>query len=678
MINYKIKRFYTILLITFLIAWFIFLILAVLMIVQDKVSRLPYLLGIFGIAEFVLLFLAGVYCMLFKKKAIDYADDGHEEIFDKLKQKAIEAPEKINIRMIRLYYYGNLYVAVMIITILLTILGLISIGIQTGSSMGGFGTFVMALLSILYILFRSIYIKPEYPEGITADAESNPEIFRVLDSAIRDTNAEQIDKIYITEDANAAVCFIPSGFGFGGKSLMQMGILLLSILEEEELKSVIIHELSHIYNKDTRISSKISYNIIRWMRIIERSENIVAHVLLIPFAESYIDTMQLHLAAISKTRETIADKEAATFTSKQTYAIASMKLELLDLYRDDAYAMGEIRMRTEPPHNFYSLLLTSFYDEFANNYNPWINQIKKRISSIYDTHPSFKERMQALGIENYSYPVVFRFENNSYRKEIQALLDAKNQEFFEALSENWSEYTEEYQAQLEIVKNFKESDDPDSNLKYAMALEETGNRDEAYSVYNKIISKQADYSPALYRLGQLLLHKNDGSGIDYVKKAIELNTDFIIPGLSLIGEYLMSNGLTEERDMLMPWMKQKSMLADKIQEETNRIDIKDIFIESDLEQDKLEKIKDIIKENNKITRAYFVKKQMQFSSENCYVLALSFHSLLSKNKARASIQDMTEKVGDLGVSCFIMDLNDNPTFYRSLKQVPNSNIFTKK
>lgn len=459
---------------------------------------------------------------------------------------------------------------------------------------------------------------------------------------------------------------------------MLIGILLLSILNEQELKSIFIHELSHIYNKDTRISSRISYNITRWIRIIERSENIVAHVLLIPFAESYIDTMKLHLAAIAKTKETIADKEAAKFTNVQTYAIASMKLELMELYSNDAYAMEEIRTRMEPPRNFYNLILVSFYNEYSKNNKEWINQINKRISSIYDTHPSFKERMRVLGIEDYSYPVTFEFGDDNYRKEMEALLNTMNLECFEGLSDVWSEYTEEYLSQLEIIKNFKETNDPDNNFEYAMALEDIGNRDEACSVYEKIISKQVDYSPAFFRYGQILLNKNDSAGIEYVKKAIALNTDLITPGLTLIDEYLKSNGLTEERDMMMSWIKQKSVLANKIQVETNNINIKDVFIESDLEQDKLERIKEIIKENNKITRAFFVKKQLQYSSEDCYVLAVSFHPLLSKYKAQVGIQDITEKVSDLGIDCFIMDLNDNPTFNQTFKQVSHSEIFTKK
>ena len=118
MIHYKINRIHTILLITILITWFIIFILTVLMIFQERTGNLPYLLGIIGIVEFALLFLTGISGMLIKKKAANETDDDYDDAFVKLTKKAASYPENINKRMAMLYYYGNLYIIVLIVTIL--------------------------------------------------------------------------------------------------------------------------------------------------------------------------------------------------------------------------------------------------------------------------------------------------------------------------------------------------------------------------------------------------------------------------------------------------------------------------------------------------------------------------------------------------------------------------------
>ncbi|MDK2563683.1 M48 family metalloprotease [Romboutsia sedimentorum] len=529
------------------------------MVLTKNFNEIFSVLAKFGFIEFAMILLMAIIWFI-TDTSIDIPFYGDDNEFEKLVLLSKNNPQKMRKKIKILCEYEKLYIGVLTVTVISTVIGLIMISFKLENIRGGLGVLIFTLIGSLFMVLKMMYIKPEYPNEVTINRQQYPTLFKIIDSAIELTNSPQLDEIFIVEGSNAGIAFIPDGFGFNGKHVLLIGIEILKILNEQELKSVIIHELAHIYNNDTNTTNKISRCLTRWSTIIDKvkeKDSIIYDILLLPFAKIYIEKLETYKNAIAQPKEIAADKEAALYTSVEVYAKASAKLEIIDLFKTNPYCKVELRVQEEPPKNYLNIMFDDFNNEIIERKSQWLNQIKKPISSIYDTHPSFSERMNALGIDDFNYEIEFENQNENYKNEIDNLIDIKNKQWYESWCDEWDEFTKEYKLQLEIIQNYKEIDDIEKNIEYGFALEETREYDKAMEVYKNILSKDENCAIAMYRIGQSLLIKNDNNGIELIKKAADLDSDFIISAMNTIIEYSMDNGMKDKVDEVYEWFSQK-------------------------------------------------------------------------------------------------------------------------
>jgi hypothetical protein len=527
------------------------------MVLTKNFNGIFSVLAKFGFAEFAMILLIAIIWFM-TDTSIDIPFYSDDDQFEKLVLLSKNNPQKMRKKIKILCKYEKIYIGVLTVTVISTVIGMVMINYKYENM--HFGVVVIALVGGLCIVLKTMYIKFQYQNEVTINRQEHPALFEVIDNAIELTNSPQLDEICIVEGSSAGVAFIPDGFGFNGKHVLKIGIETLKILNEQELKSIIIHELAHIYNDDTNISSKISRCLIRWSTIIDKVEekdNIIQSILLLPFAKIYVEKLETYLKAISQSKEIAADKEAALYTGVEVYAKASAKLNIMDLFFKNPYCKVEFRAQEEPPKNYLNIIFDDFNNEIIERKSQWVNQIKKPISSIYDTHPSFSERMNALGIDDFNYEIEFEDQNENYKKEIDNLIDIKNKQWYEYWYDKWEEFTKEYKLQLEIIKNYKETDDIEKNMEYGFALEETREYDKAIEVYKNILYKDENCAIAMYKIGQILLIKNDNNGIELIKKAADLDSDFIISAMDIIIEYSMDNGMKDKIDEVYEWFSEK-------------------------------------------------------------------------------------------------------------------------
>lgn len=526
------------------------MVVLVFMVLNKNYESILPTIGNFGFLEFALIIITSIAWLIIDTSSSNLFDDEHEK-FEKMtllsKENLYNVRKKIGI----LCTYEKLYIVVTITSVISLIIGIMNFSLKTDFMTSGFGLIILGLIGSVIIILKSLYIKLESPNEVTINRDEYPQLFKVIDSAIEMTEAPQLDEICILDDENIGVTCILNGFGTNGKNVLVMGIQALKVLNEEELKPIIIHELAHIYNEDTKISSEISRRLTRWNEIVYRvdeGDNIIKMILLLPFAKFYIEKLERYLDAMSQTKELLADKEAAKYMSAEIYAKANMKLEIMEKFLVNPYSKLEIRSSDEAPKNYFSTLFEDFESEIPKRKEQWINQIKKRISSIYDTHPSFKERMEALGIEDFNYDINFKDQSDDYKKEIDTLIEIKNKQWHKYWSTQWEEVTKEYKEQLEIIKNYKETDDIEKIMEYGEALEDLGECEKALDFYKDIASKDKECAIAMYKVGQIMLMNNDEDGIEFVEKSVELDGSFFISAVGIITEYFLDNGMKEKLD----------------------------------------------------------------------------------------------------------------------------------
>lgn len=526
------------------------IVVLVFMVLNKNYESILPTIGNFGFLEFALIIITAVAWLIIDTSSSDLFDDEHEK-FKKMtllsKENLYNVRKKIGV----LCAYEKLYIVVTITSVVSLIIGIMNFALKTDFMTGGFGLIILGLIGSVIIILNSLYIKLESPNEVTINREEYPQLFKVIDSAIEMTKAPKLDEICILDDENIGVTCLLNGFGANGKNVLVIGIKALKVLNEEELKAAIIHELAHIYNEDTKVSSEISRRLIRWNEIVYRvdeGDNIIKMILLLPFAKFYIEKLERYLDAMSQTEELLADKEVAKYMSVEIYAKATMKVEIMEKFLANPYSKLEIRSSDEAPKNYFTTLFEDFESELPNRKEQWMNQIKKRISSIYDTHPSFKERMEALGIEDFNYDINFNDQSDDYKKEIDTLIEIKNKQWHKYWSNQWEEVTKEYKEQLEIIKNYKGTDDIEKIMEYGEALEDLGEYEKALEFYKDIASKDKECAIAMYKVGQIMLMNNDEEGIEFIEKSVELDGSFFISAMGIITEYFLDNGMKEKID----------------------------------------------------------------------------------------------------------------------------------
>lgn len=220
-----------------------------------------------------------------------------------------------------------------------------------------------------------------------ATKEENLRLVNILDALVISSGLPVTPKLYIVEDAQ------PNAFATGRNpenAVICVTTGLLDKLEYYELEGVLAHEMAHIKNYDIRLSAVVSV-IVGFVVILSdwftritflggnRKRNndnngnpilMIIGLIFLILAPIFGQLMQL---ALSRKREFLADATAIEFTRNPDGLISA----LLKISGDP----NELKVANNATENMYIV-------------NPFRG--KKSTSSLWSTHPSIEDRVEAL------------------------------------------------------------------------------------------------------------------------------------------------------------------------------------------------------------------------------------------------------------------------------------------
>jgi heat shock protein HtpX len=214
-----------------------------------------------------------------------------------------------------------------------------------------------------------------------ATPRQQPELHRIVDEVAREAKIPK-PRVYIVPSDN------PNAFATGRNpknAVVACTTGILKLLNKEELKGVIAHEMSHIRNRDiliqtiaATIAGVIGYiaSMARWAAIFgyggdDKDNNILELLVLIILVPILATLLQL---ALSRSREYIADESAArTLRTGKGLADALEKLE---------------KEGKKNPMRFGSKTTSALFitNPFSAN----------AIFNLFSTHPPLQERVKKL------------------------------------------------------------------------------------------------------------------------------------------------------------------------------------------------------------------------------------------------------------------------------------------
>lgn len=246
---------------------------------------------------------------------------------------------------------------------------------------------IFAIISTWGSYYYSDRIVLSLNKARPATKEENQKLVNILDSLVVSSGLPATPKLYIVEDSQ------PNAFATGRNpehAVICVTTGLLDKLEYYELEGVLAHEMSHIKNYDILLSAVVSVMVgfvvilSDWFTRItfwggpRRSDDddngnpilMFIGLIFLILAPIFGQLMQL---AISRKREFLADATAVEFTRNPDGLISA----LLKISGD----RNELKVANNATENMYIV-------------NPFRG--KKSSSSLWSTHPSIEDRVEAL------------------------------------------------------------------------------------------------------------------------------------------------------------------------------------------------------------------------------------------------------------------------------------------
>lgn len=222
-----------------------------------------------------------------------------------------------------------------------------------------------------------------------ATKEENLKLVNILESLVVSSGLPCTPKLYIVEDSQ------PNAFATGRNpenAVICVTTGLLDKLEYYELEGVIAHEMAHIKNYDIRLSAVVSVmvgfvvmlsdwftRIAFWGGTRDNDDDTSGNVIIMLVGLIFLilspifgKLMQL---AISRKREFLADATAIEFTRNPDGLISALEKISGD--------PNELKVANNSTENMYIV-------------NPFRSEKKKKSSSLWSTHPSTEDRIEAL------------------------------------------------------------------------------------------------------------------------------------------------------------------------------------------------------------------------------------------------------------------------------------------
>ena len=256
---------------------------------------------------------------------------------------------------------------------------------------------VLALIGSARALVKKVPLEFQESMAREVSPEEAPELWQAVRRAAERLQTSPPDRVVVGMQLNFYVTELAVKHDTGvasGKTLF-LSHPLLRQLSEEEVVSVIGHELGHFIGEDTRLTREFYP-----MRMKIRGTMIaLAQSGFVSWPSLYFlnfltwcfgETEQ----TISRQRELLADEKAATLTSPQAAGRALVKFQVVAEALNLGFADA---LRTADQNPFELPLRQVISEKLVPKAEFWSQLFEKRIPHPMDSHPALHVRLESLG-----------------------------------------------------------------------------------------------------------------------------------------------------------------------------------------------------------------------------------------------------------------------------------------
>jgi len=261
---------------------------------------------------------------------------------------------------------------------------------------------LIAAVGLLWTSLRALWVRLEAPEGVEITALEAPELFEALERIRRKIKGPPIHKVWLNDEFNASIQQVPRwGLLGGAVNHLTIGLPLLMALDRPRFLAVLAHEYGHLRGDHGRFAAWIYRTRLSWMRLnhnLADDEGPVAAATQ-AFMRWYFPRFCAKTFALARQDEYEADRIAGRLLGREVAAAALAEIEIRGAWLQAEFwgnhwcAAAGNPLPVGPYRSMRRRLAEPPDAAFANDA---LRQALKRLSSVDDTHPGLRDRIEAL------------------------------------------------------------------------------------------------------------------------------------------------------------------------------------------------------------------------------------------------------------------------------------------
>lgn len=424
---------------------------------------------------------------------------------------------------------------------------------------------ILSALSRIRPIKRDEFSDYKFPE-LTPD--EYPALNALAVRAAEKIGCRKKIRIFGTLGCNAGICEVRTEYS------VQLGMTLLTLLSEEELYAVLLHEFAHVAP-----GMHLAYKVNRYSSRLESTVgdsiclSVAKQMFLLPDSIYSFEHL-LYSYASSVISEFNADRAMLCCGSKERVASALLKLYYSDMdeWESDTREGNNSYEHEELPHDFLRSMIAETEKHIDERRDAWNEYARAEILANNATHPTLRMRLDALGVTDYC--AGDSSKSPALDSECQKAILLLEKKIYDEISPTYAETRQRfYLDPLAKVEAWEAAGKPLIAEEYGdivNALLALCRINDLMELCDRAIKELPD-SAALYAYfikGSQLLHSFDPAGIELMYHAVENNKNFIDEGMEMIGTFCCITGRKEE---LEHYRSRVVELAQKQHDEYDRI-----------------------------------------------------------------------------------------------------------
>jgi len=454
-----------------------------------------------------------------------------------LERECDVAPGRYRVKVIALAGMGYAYALGMLALTIGGVFAGIGLIASRHTFVGGKLAFIFGVAAFLVI--RALWVRLEPPTGRRVSREEAPHLWRLVDKLRAKQPGPEIHEIIIDDAFNASIVQTPRLGIFGWyRNTLTLGLPLLQALSPKECAAVMAHEYGHISGAHGKTGAWIYRIRLVWMRLADAfaQEDGWFDKLFTRFFRWYIPWFNAYSFVLARQQEYEADQASARFVGRTTTASALVAASVKGRFMAEKfwpalYAQADHQPRPGfMPHAAMRTALRVAGD--SDEFKTWMWDALARLTTYDDTHPSLRDRLDALGIK----PVVPTHPEHSaaqvlLREALPRITSDLDAAWLTGVEAQWRErHSKVRAAQAEVDRlggANVERMEVEEKSRYALALLTLDRIDEALPLLRDAAEHARCNADTAMAAGRILAERGDDAAVRYFELAMDRDGDTI-------------------------------------------------------------------------------------------------------------------------------------------------------